>query len=148
MVKNLLSTWDTRVWSLVWEDPLVEGTATHSSILAWETHGQRSLAGYRSKGLQRVRHDWRDLLALLLSKELWSHIMQAALLAVFQDKQWSWRFKKIFHVMVIPGWGWSRYILNLEHCFIPESSKVLKTKTRISHGYSAARLGDIKIVRL
>ena len=28
------------------EDPLEEGMATHSSILAWRIHGQRSLAGY------------------------------------------------------------------------------------------------------
>jgi len=27
------------------EDPLEEEIATHSSILAWETHAQRSLAG-------------------------------------------------------------------------------------------------------
>ena len=25
------------------EDPLEEGTSTHSNILAWESHGQRSL---------------------------------------------------------------------------------------------------------
>ena len=29
-----------------WEDPLEESTATHSSILAWKSHGQRSLVGY------------------------------------------------------------------------------------------------------
>ena len=33
------------VWSLGWEDPLEEGMATHSSILAGESHGQRSLVG-------------------------------------------------------------------------------------------------------
>ena len=27
--------WETRVQSPGWEDPLEEGTATHSSILAW-----------------------------------------------------------------------------------------------------------------
>ena len=27
---------ETQVRSLGWEDPLVEGTATHSSILAWK----------------------------------------------------------------------------------------------------------------
>ena len=31
---------------LGWEDPLEEGMAAHSSILAKESHGQRSLAGY------------------------------------------------------------------------------------------------------
>ena len=35
-----------QVQSLDWEDPLEAGTANHSSILAGESHGQRSLAGY------------------------------------------------------------------------------------------------------
>ena len=35
MVKNLLAMRETWVRSLSWEDPLEEGMATHSSILAW-----------------------------------------------------------------------------------------------------------------
>ena len=35
MVKNPPAVWDTWVQSLRWEDPLEEGMATHSSILAW-----------------------------------------------------------------------------------------------------------------
>ena len=35
-----------RVWSLGWEDPLEEGPATHSGILARIGDGQTSLAGY------------------------------------------------------------------------------------------------------
>ena len=35
MVKNLPAVRDTWVQSLGWEDPLEEGMATHSSILAW-----------------------------------------------------------------------------------------------------------------
>ena len=35
MIKNLPAMWETWVWSLVWEDPLEKGKATHSSILAW-----------------------------------------------------------------------------------------------------------------
>ena len=31
-------------------NPLQEGIATHSSILAGESHGQRSLVGYSLKG--------------------------------------------------------------------------------------------------
>ena len=34
-VKNLPAVRDTWVRSLSWEDPLEEGMATHSSILAW-----------------------------------------------------------------------------------------------------------------
>ena len=35
LVKNLPAVWEIWVQSLCWEDPLKEGTATHSSILAW-----------------------------------------------------------------------------------------------------------------
>ena len=38
-----------RVQSLCWEDALGEGMATHSSILAWRIHRQRSLVGYSPK---------------------------------------------------------------------------------------------------
>ena len=34
-VKNPTAMWETWVRSLGWEDPLQEGVATHSSILAW-----------------------------------------------------------------------------------------------------------------
>ena len=35
MVKNPPAMRETWVWSLCWGDPLAEGVATHSSILAW-----------------------------------------------------------------------------------------------------------------
>ena len=35
LVKNPLTMWEIWVLSLGWEDPLEEGMATHSSILAW-----------------------------------------------------------------------------------------------------------------
>ena len=34
-----------QVWSLGWEDPLEEGMATHSSILAWEIPGMEKPGG-------------------------------------------------------------------------------------------------------
>ena len=34
-VKNPLAVWENGVQSLGWEDPLEEGVATHSGILAW-----------------------------------------------------------------------------------------------------------------
>ena len=51
MVKNLPATArDMR--DLGWEHPLEEGMATHSSILAWRIHGQRSLVSYSPQGLK------------------------------------------------------------------------------------------------
>ena len=35
MVKNQPAMWETWVQSLGWEDALEEGTATHSTVLAW-----------------------------------------------------------------------------------------------------------------
>jgi len=35
LVKNPSAMWEIWVQSLGWEDPLEEGMATHSSILAW-----------------------------------------------------------------------------------------------------------------
>ena len=50
MVKNLSVMQETRVQPLGWEDPLEKGMSTHSSILAGESNGQRSLAGYSPWG--------------------------------------------------------------------------------------------------
>ena len=35
-IKCLYKTWETRVQSLGWEDPLEKEMATHSSTLAWK----------------------------------------------------------------------------------------------------------------
>ena len=57
MVKNPPVVWETWVQSLGWEDPLEEGMATHSSILAWRTPWTEEPGGLQSMGSQRVRHD-------------------------------------------------------------------------------------------
>ena len=48
---------ETQVRSLGREDPLVEGMATHSSILAWEIPWTEEPEGLQTMGLQRVRHN-------------------------------------------------------------------------------------------
>ena len=50
-VKKSSAMGETWVQSLGWENPLQEGVATHSSILAWRV-------GLQSMGLQRFRHNW------------------------------------------------------------------------------------------
>ena len=52
MVKDLPAMQETWVQSLAWEDPLEEGMATHSNILAW-----RIPWTVKSIGLQRIGHD-------------------------------------------------------------------------------------------
>ena len=48
---------ETRVRSLSLEDPLEEGIATHSSILAWRIPWTEEPGGLQRIGSQRVRYD-------------------------------------------------------------------------------------------
>ena len=43
------------------EEPLEEGMATHSNVLAWRIPWTEKLGGLQSIALQRGRHDWCDL---------------------------------------------------------------------------------------
>ena len=54
MVKNLPAMW---VRSLGQEDPLEEGRATHSNILAWRIPWTEEPGGLQSMESQRVGHD-------------------------------------------------------------------------------------------
>ena len=66
-VKNFHAMWETWFQSLGWDDPMVKGVATHSSILAWRIHGQRSLAGYSSWGHKELDMTERIILSPRLS---------------------------------------------------------------------------------
>ena len=57
MVKKPPAVQETWVQPLGWEDPLEEGMATHSSVLAWRIPWREEPGGLQSIGLQRVRHD-------------------------------------------------------------------------------------------
>ena len=46
-----------QVQSLGGEDPLEEGMATHSSILAWRIPWTEGPGGLQSRGSHRARHD-------------------------------------------------------------------------------------------
>ena len=52
------------VWPLGREDPLENGMATHSSILAWRIPWTEEPGGMQPIGLQRVAHDWVFTLSL------------------------------------------------------------------------------------
>ena len=56
-VKNTPATQETWVQFLGWEDPLEEGMATHSSILAWRIPWAEESGGLQPIGSQNVGHD-------------------------------------------------------------------------------------------
>ena len=58
MVKNPPVVWETWVQSLGWEDPLEEGMAAHSSILAWRIPWTKEPGGLESVGSQTVEQNW------------------------------------------------------------------------------------------
>ena len=57
MVKSLPARQETWVRSLGQEDPLGEGTAIYSNILAWRIPRTEKPGGLESMGSHRVRHD-------------------------------------------------------------------------------------------
>ena len=51
---------ETQIRSLGGEDPLEEGMATHSNIIAWRIPWTEEPGRLQSMGSQRVRHDWSN----------------------------------------------------------------------------------------
>ena len=68
--------------SLDWEDPLEEGMATHSSILARKSHEQRSLASYSPEGCKELgitgatEHTHITILLVWYAFEYWIFIIR------------------------------------------------------------------------
>ena len=56
LVNNTPAMRETWVQSLGWEDPLEEGMATHSSILAWRIPWTQEPGGLQSMASQKVGH--------------------------------------------------------------------------------------------
>ena len=70
LVKNLPAMQETLVRSLGWEDPLGEGMAIHSSILAWripwteEPGGLQSMGGKESDMTEQIStaaQSWKNI---------------------------------------------------------------------------------------
>ena len=57
VVKNLPAVQEIGVRSLGWEDPVEEGMATHSSILAWRIPLMEEPDGLQFMGSHTVGHD-------------------------------------------------------------------------------------------
>ena len=93
VVKNLPAMQETQVWSLSWEDPLQEGMAIHSSILAWRIPWTEVPGGLQSVGSQRVRHDWSNWAPCTLGSRVrsGSYILLYAFFVFLNFLQWTCR---------------------------------------------------------
>ena len=86
-VKNPPAMWETWARSHGWEDPLEEGIATHSSILAWRIPMDRKAGRLQSTGSQRVRHITEQL------STNWHHL-SSALAKLNWKAQSEWKLKQ------------------------------------------------------
>ena len=64
MVKNLPAMQKTWVQSLGWEDPLKDGMATHSSILAWRIPMDRGVWGNKELDMTELPSTAHHLLCM------------------------------------------------------------------------------------
>ena len=78
---------ETWVWSLVWEDPLEKGKATHSSTLTWKIPWTVSPMGW-----QTVGHNWATFTSLttyLTCMTSWKPYLQTVKLGI---KVWIYKW--------------------------------------------------------
>ena len=81
--------------TLGWEDPLEKKMATKSSILSGESHGQRSVVGYRPWGWIRV--------GSLVGYRPWDWIRVGSLVGY---RPWGWI--RVGSLVGYRPWGWIR----------------------------------------
>ena len=74
-VKHLPTMWETWVWSLGQEDPLVKEVATHSTVLAWRIPWTEEPGGLQFMGSQRVGLHWATKLFFLSNSCWWVYVL-------------------------------------------------------------------------
>ena len=116
--------WETGVQSLGWEDPLEEGMASHSIILAWRIPWTKEPGGLQSMGLQRIGHDWSDfgrkvitnLDSIFKSRDITLptkvHLVKTMVFPVVMYGYESWTVKKAEHrrIDAFELWCWRRLL--------------------------------------
>ena len=122
------------------EDPLEEGMATHSSILACSIPWTEEPGGLQSMGLQRVRGNWNDLARThlfisnpynILDQHWKQYPVSFALLEVpYVSSEFLfshlWSFKILSHSFSFPLSGFSTYLFPSSiRAFIPLRFTVL-----------------------
>ena len=125
LVKNLPAVQETGVWSLVWEDPLEKGKATHSSILAWRTPWiVQSTWGYKESDMATIislslplgRKAMTNLVIILKSRAIALPtkvcIVKSMILPVVMYICESWTIKKseCWRIDAFKLWSWGRFL--------------------------------------
>ena len=164
LVKNLPAIQETPVRFLGQEDPLEKEMTTTPVFLPGESHGQKSLAGYRPWG-RRVRHDWvteqRAPLSLefSISPSIPLCYWECCQKLIFFRKALNFHFipflKSISKHSSLPSWKLFTFdfqkVSNSLLSFVRFSSELQKMKclsTELHHFYSPAKSSPQVISRL
>ena len=92
MVKNLPTMQEIRVQSLNWEDPLEEGMAMHSSLLAWRILTEREAWRSAFMGSQTVGHNWATKLEHEHTQKS-TEFLNLRYLVFFNSQNYFWCFR-------------------------------------------------------
>ena len=112
-----------QVRSLGQEDPLEEGMATHSSILAWRIPWIKEPGGLQSIRLHRVLHDWRDLAHMHAHTRTHTHTHTHSCIHML--------FQNLFHCRLLQGIEYSPVLYSKSMLlpnswgWVPEAQKLL-----------------------
>ena len=117
MVRRLPTMQETRVQSLVWEDPLEKEMATHSSTLAWKIPWTEEPGRLQSLGSQRDGHDWATSLHFspLPTRRLVPSLCSHRILCFFQLLFYYpmlQLFPWFMHYLQCYYWVWNCWMLN------------------------------------
>ena len=77
LVNNLPAMQETRVQSLVWEDPLEKEVATHSSILAWKIQWTEEHGRLQSMGSDTTEQLHFSQVEFILDVQSWLSIQKS-----------------------------------------------------------------------
>ena len=119
-VKNLPTVWETWVQTLGQEDPLEKGTATHSSILAWELPWTEEPSRLQPMGSQRVGHDWATNIFTFTFQIIWSSKPNYEFES---DSQFVAETRKALGVLKTSCWDCPWSLMVSRHCSLSDTHR-------------------------
>ena len=123
-----------KVQSLGLEDPLEEGMATHSSILAWRIPWAEEPGGLQFIVSQRVGHGWSDLACTCMHASISTEYIPKRAIAV----SWGKHFLTVIILPIALHSGYNNLLPSQEYRYLPllHITEILSMFRFLNVGYS------------